>query len=86
MVQEDFFDEIMNTIIANNELFDEKEGQLLYGSFELYVEIEDYSNYYYLNQKDKSICFFSILLESAAITRYVSLISELEKIIRRLNM
>jgi len=82
-VQETFFDEIINFIFENRELFDENHMGYEYGCYQLFIENEDEREQYYLflNERKKSIIFFRKLYEIVKGKRYNTFEKQLEILI-----
>ena len=63
VVDESTFDEIIDLINLNKELFIENLSWRGFGSFELYIELEGESYYRYFNERKSSLLFFEKLLK-----------------------
>ena len=90
-VQNLFFYEIIDLINNNLELFVEKEWNYdlnrfrlpEYGSFEIHINNENNEDFFYLVEREKSILFFSELLELIRSNgHYNNLLSQFEILIR----
>ena len=68
-VEDFFFNEIIDLLNKNSILFDRTLIEYDIGCFELHIEIEGISYYYYLNKRESSLLFFNKLVELLIMSR-----------------